>query len=152
MREFISRLLVRLACLCLKDYDEGYDTIGIDFDGVILPHGDELFDKDGNGHPDETMVKYMHWLKRCDFKIMIFTSRCVFSGGYKKVKNYLDKWNLPYDRISSLKIPVLLQWDDGVEYYSSDDKYFHPRMEILETRTIKAKEKCLARRKKQFGY
>jgi hypothetical protein len=152
MRDWLSRILTRLAVACVKDYEDGWTTIGIDFDGVILPHRGEIYDKDGIGQPDETMVKYMHWLKQRGYKITIFTSRCLFPGGYNKVKNYLNKWNLPYDRITSLKIPVVIQWDDGARYYSSDDKHFSIHMWDLETQTERAIEKCMKRREKQFGY
>jgi hypothetical protein len=142
-----------MAYRCLRQGNlTGFNTVGIDFDGVILPHGGKIYDENCLNQPDETMVKYMKWLKRNNFNILIYTSRCLFPGGYAKTKQFLVEWGLPYDHITAIKLPCILFWDDHAQYYGADNEHFHPKMEILETKTERAKDNCLRRRKKQYGY
>jgi capsule biosynthesis phosphatase len=100
--------------------------IMIDLDGTIHKYskgwnGGEIYDP-----PFEGSIDAIKWLKNQGFEIMIFTTRaskanCEEMGGdyldqIKKVKEWLDEYNIPYDGITAEKI--------AAEFYI-DDKAIH---------------------------
>lgn len=149
-KQWISKTIARLAATFIHENGDGYSRVGIDFDGVILSHNGKVYDKECEGAPDPGMVLYLSWLRKNGYEIMIHTSRCLFPGGYKKVKQFMNKWSLPYDVITSLKLPCILYWDDGARHYLSHNES-ESFMEYFVTNTREAKESCEARKKKQYG-
>ena len=122
MKAWISQILVRIAArLCIRDYKHNYGFIGIDFDGVILPFKNGDYDRKMDGHPDETILAYARWLKQKGYTVIVFTSRCLFKGGYQLTKAWLDLWGFPYDQITGIKFPCSIFWDDHGRYYSISD-------------------------------
>lgn len=100
--------------------------IMIDLDGTIHKYskgwnGGEIYDP-----PFEGSIDVIKWLKNQGFEIMIFTTRASkvnseeMGGDYldqiKKVKEWLDEYNIPYDGITAEKI--------AAEFYI-DDKAIH---------------------------
>jgi capsule biosynthesis phosphatase len=100
--------------------------IMIDLDGTI-----HKFSKGWNGGdiydpPFEGSIDAIKWLKKQGFEIMIFTARASkanneeMGGDYldqlKKIKKWLDEYNVPYDGITADKLTAEFYIDDKAVY------------------------------------
>lgn len=96
-----------------KDLKALLSTICIDFDGVIHPYTKGwtgLMPEDEP--PTEGIVEELTKLKELAYNIVILTTRAQTIIGTNYVKMYLDKYNIPYDSITSIKLGALAYVDD----------------------------------------
>ena len=100
--------------------------IMIDLDGTIHKYsrgwnGGDIYDP-----PFEGSIDAIKWLKNQGFEIIIFTTRASKANGeemggdyldqIKKVKEWLDEYNIPYDGITAEKIAAEFYIDDKAIY------------------------------------
>ena len=118
IKEILNRLVIYLARK--EDIMNGFNTVGVDFDGVILAiPEDKLYQDDlSQSDPDRSIVEFMWWLREMDYKIIIFSSRVLF-GKVREIEYFLNSWNIPYDLVTAIKYPCLLYVDDSAVFYKS---------------------------------
>ena len=75
--------------------------IAIDLDGTIARHEGRY---DIIGEPIKENVEIIRRLKEKGYSIIIFSARISYDKkAYKMIKDYLDKYNIPYDEITNIK-------------------------------------------------
>ncbi len=108
----------------------------VDFDGTIAPWG-PLFEQ-GKPHPETATA--MQALIDAGYRVVIFTSRLsktwlrseyeergywdvesFFNANLDYVKNYLDRYGVPYDYITAEKLPAEVYFDDKAVRVTADD-------------------------------
>lgn len=105
------------------------NVVCIDFDGTLYPFA-PLFSR---ARPNPGAVAAMKALKAAGFKIIIFTSRMsptwTFSehesltGQYNYIQDILLRDGIPFDEITSEKVPAVAYVDDrAVIYHGSDEE------------------------------
>jgi hypothetical protein len=102
----------------------GRNTICIDFDGTIIPFVSDLY---ADVAPIRGAISVLRGLKERGYQIVIFTSRMSETWWryeaqgawrdfgniqHKYVYDILTKHEIPFDRITSEKVPAILYLDD----------------------------------------
>jgi ribonucleotide monophosphatase NagD (HAD superfamily) len=122
-----------------RDYarDNGHPPVAhkvicVDFDSTIIPWGATMFD---DSNPLPGAVEAIREFKKAGYKVVIFTSRMSptwwKSEGWtvKKAVNeqmayvtsILDKHDIPFDAVTSEKVPAVAYIDDkAIEYTGSN--------------------------------
>jgi hypothetical protein len=105
-----------------KRYLNGFNTVMIDFDGVLFPTNGKLFDNDfENNEPPDAIVRYIDWLYSHSFRVAVFTSRAVFNpSSYFKIHKYLKKWGIKFDYITPVKFPAIVYIDDSAIFFDTE--------------------------------
>lgn len=103
----------------LKDFEEQKRTIAVDFDGVIWPYDEGWQDGNIYAEPFKDAKSSIEQLKSMGYKIVIFTTRANSSSGMAQVKEYLNEYNIPYDKITDRKIQAKLYIDDRALKFDS---------------------------------
>lgn len=119
-----------------------HKVICIDFDGTIFKWGDLHAKSD----PFVGVVDFMRALKKDGWTIVIFTSRLsptwwdaegfdmsqAFADQTAWVKQRLDNFGIPFDRITAEKIPAEYYIDDkAIEFTGSDWAWRDIRKRVL---------------------
>jgi len=71
--------------------------VAVDLDGMLAEF-DEWKGLDHIGEPKDRVKMHMNTLKDLNLKIIIYTCRA--KKGYKHIRNWLEKHNIPYDYIN----------------------------------------------------
>ncbi len=119
IKEILNKMVVWLAKK--EDIMNGFNTIGIDFDGVIMPIPEgKLYQDDlSEAKPDPDMMIFMNHLRTGGYTIVIFSSRVLF-GKASEIERFLDCWDIPYDLVTAIKYPCLLYVDDSAVFYKAN--------------------------------
>ena len=98
-------------------------TVAVDYDGTLYPFG-ELFSR---AKPNPGAVAAVRRMKEAGFKIIIFTSRlsptwCFsehesMTGQYNYIQDMLLRDDIPFDEITSEKLPCIAYIDDRAITY-----------------------------------
>jgi len=123
-----------------SNVDDIKNRIMIDFDGVIYDYDGWNDGKLING-PIPVAIELIKDLKNDGFEIVIFTSRASENGNQNPtseelindMKIWLKKYDIPYDYITSEKLPALVYIDDRALNFTKN----------LNIRNIKQKIKTL---------
>jgi hypothetical protein len=114
--------------------------ICIDFDGVIHKYSKGFHDGTLYDEPMEGAKEYLCELKEDGYEIWIFTARLADlefvkknqNNPKEKIKEYLDKYDVPYDYITGSKVPAMAYIDDrGIEF-KGDWNYVRDRLKECE--------------------
>jgi hypothetical protein len=110
----------------------GKSTICIDFDGVIIPWVEDLYADVAPLHGAISAIQYLNSL---GYRIVILTSRMseswhrsVAQGAWRDFGNkqfsyvykILTENDIPFDSITSEKVPALLYLDDRAVYFDGN--------------------------------
>ena len=88
-------------------------TVCIDFDGVIHSYIQSWVSEDIIPDlPVKGIKEAIDQLRMSGFKIVIFSSRALSEKGKTAVINYLNRYDIKYDGITSEKIPAMVYIDD----------------------------------------
>lgn len=156
---FIFTILVRL-CIAATGalrFMNGFKTIMVDFDGVLFPTGEKLFNTDFKStRPPEVMREYIAWLYFKGFRVLIFTTRAIYHPtSYFKMKKYLKEHGIKHDYITPVKFPAIMYIDDAAFWFDADEhdpKIKHVDLLVLKESTLKFHEETAAKRKRQWGF
>jgi len=93
-------------------------TMLVDFDGTIYSylsgwHGTDILPDEPVPGAKEAMAE----LHKRGFRVTVCSSRAVFPGGSKAIKEWMDHWGIYYDEVTHVKEPHVAFIDDrGVKF------------------------------------
>jgi hypothetical protein len=90
--------------------------ICIDFDGVIHQYSKKYHDGTIYDGPMPGAKEFLMKMKQRGYGVVVYTARpydtITYEIGIQRIKEWLDKWNIPYDDVTGCKIPAIAYIDD----------------------------------------
>jgi len=117
--------------MLLKDEDKIQRTqngkrICIDLDGVIHKYSKGYDDGTLYDIPTPGAIDFINNLKEQGYTVYIFTARLLdfkdFNLALKQIESWLEKYKVPYDHITCLKVPADAYIDDRAVHFDGDWK------------------------------
>jgi len=94
------------------DWKDHYNTICLDFDGVIHSYTSGYLGIDKTPDPPVPGAKEAISLLRRRFKVKVFSGRCREEAGRKAIEKWLKKWGIEVDEVCENKPGALVFVDD----------------------------------------
>lgn len=122
--------------------DEMIHRVMVDFDGTIHKYSKGWFDGTIYDIPTEGAEEFMIELKEHNYEIMIFTTRIETDDEYKKeeqtknIEEWMNKYNIPFDGITSKKLPAIAYVDDRGINFNGDWDSCLEKIETLKNKRI----------------
>jgi hypothetical protein len=95
---------------------DGRRIVAVDFDGVIHRYSKGYYTGDIYDIPTPGVRDFLTRLRDNDYFIYIFSARLIDSStvesGKITIQNWMEKHDLPYDKIGCVKIPAIAYVDD----------------------------------------
>lgn len=96
-------------------------TIAFDFDGVIHSYIQSWVSDDIIPDlPVKGIREVIATLRKNGYRVVVFSSRCLTEKGLNAVRNYLNKYDIKVDDITSEKIPAMCYVDDRSICFDGD--------------------------------
>jgi hypothetical protein len=119
----------KVKALVTEQEVEGPKRILIDFDGPVHRYSKGYLNGQIYDIPTEGSKEALQFLKNEGFEIVIFTTRVsqeehpeTFQLNAQTLRNWLDNYDIPFDRVTSEKLLALAYIDDrGVRFSSWSD-------------------------------
>ena len=110
--------------------------ICVDLDGVIHRYSRKYHDGTLYDVPSKGAKEFMQKLKDRGFCVIVFTARPLdvpdYHKGIEMVENWLDKYDIPYDFVTSLKVPATAYIDDRAVHFDGDWDDVEKNLEKIE--------------------
>jgi hydroxymethylpyrimidine pyrophosphatase-like HAD family hydrolase len=110
--------------------------ICVDLDGVIHRYSLKYHDGSLYDIPMKGARDFMQKLKDRGFCVVIFTARPLdvpdYNEGIKTVEEWLDRFKIPYDYVTSLKVPATAYIDDRAIHFDGDWNQVEKNLEKIE--------------------
>lgn len=86
-------------------------TIAFDFDGVLAKHA-PCPPVENPNPPVAGALQFIEWLIKCDYEVLVCSSRARFVGGVTGIQNWLAKFGFPALLVTGEKVCADLYIDD----------------------------------------
>ncbi len=110
--------------------------ICVDLDGVIHRYSKKYHDGTLYDVPHKGAKEFLQKLKDRGFCIVVFTARPLdvpdYNKGIETVEKWLDKHDIPYDYVTSLKVPAVAYIDDRAIHFDGDWNKVEKNLEKIE--------------------
>jgi hypothetical protein len=103
----------------MEEIDDGstsHKRICVDFDGVIHQYSKKYHDGTIYDGPMAGAKEFLTKMKQQGYGIVVYTARpfdtITYEIGIQRIKEWLNKWDIPYDLVTGWKIPAVAYIDD----------------------------------------
>lgn len=98
-------------------------TVGIDFDGCIHSFIQPWVSEEIIPDPPVSGIKeVIDQLRKLGYKIVVISSRAYNDKGKMAIQNYLNRYNIEVDYITSEKLPAMVYIDDRCIQFDGNTK------------------------------